>query len=81
MTSAAEAETGTLHQNGITAIPLRITCEEMVHSQGPNYFKTDNKTAKGVLKSTIRKKKSKALDMTYHWMKEIIKEKLFCLLG
>ena len=29
MTSAAEAETGTLHHIGIAAIPLHRTCEEM----------------------------------------------------
>ena len=72
MTSAAEVDTGTLHHNGIAAIPLRITCEEMVYAQGPTYFRTDNVTAKGFLNSTIRKKKSKAWGMTYHWMQENI---------
>ena len=77
MTSAAEAETGALHHNGIAAIPLRITCEEMGYTQGPTYFKTDNDTAKGFLNSTIRKKKSKAWDMKYHWMKQKIIDKIF----
>ena len=77
MTSAAEAETGTLHHNGIAAIPIRVTLGELNHPQGPTYFKTDNDTAKGFLTSTIRKKRSKAWDMKYHWMKEKIKDNFF----
>ena len=77
MTSAAEAETGTLHHNGIAAVPLRITLDELHHKQGPTYIKTDNDTAKGFLTSSIRKKRSKAWDMRYHWMKEKIKDSIF----
>ena len=66
MKSAAEAETGALHHNGIAAIPLRITCEEMGHTQVPIYFKTYHDTTKDFLNSTIRKNKSKAWDSKYH---------------
>jgi hypothetical protein len=77
MTSAAEAETCTLHHNGKAAIPIRITLEELHHPQGPTQIKTDNNTAQGFLTSSIRRKRSKHWDMRYHWMKEKLVEKIF----
>ena len=70
MTSAAEAETGSLHHNGLAAIPICVTLHELHHLQGPTYFKRDNDKEKGFLPSTIYKKLSKAWDCKYHWMKE-----------
>ena len=74
MTSATEAETGTLHHNGIYSFPIQITLTDLKHPQGLTYFRTDINTAKGFLKSTIRKKRSKSWNMKYHLIKHKIKD-------
>ena len=72
MTLDTEAETGTLHHNSITAIPIRVTLEELNHPQDTTFIKTDNDTTKGFLTFTIQKMRSKAWDTKYHWMKQKI---------
>ena len=69
MSSAAEAELGALFINAREAIPMRHLLEEMGHKQPPTPLQTDNSTALGVVKQIIQPKRTKAMDMRFHWLR------------
>ena len=75
VSSAAEAELGTVHHNGKAAISIRVALDERGHPQGPIPLKTDDNTAEGFFNNIIRKKRSKASYMRFHWMIDRIKQK------
>jgi hypothetical protein len=66
MSSAAEAEIGALFMNAKAIIPLRITCEELGHTQPATPMRTDNNTAEGIRNGTIKQNRSKAIDMRFY---------------
>ncbi|KAL3781993.1 hypothetical protein HJC23_013821 [Cyclotella cryptica] len=68
MSSAAEAELGALYINARETILLRHLLEEMGHKQPPTPVQIDNSTALGVVTNTIQPKRTKAMDMRYHWL-------------
>ena len=76
MSSAAEAEVWTVHNNGKADIPIRVALDEMGYPRGPTLLKTDNNTAEGFVSTTIRKKRPKAFNIHFHWMIDRIKQKL-----
>ena len=69
MSSAAEAELGGLYINAREAVPLRKTLEEMGHPQPKTPMQTDNSTAMGVVANKIQPKRTKAMDMRFHWLR------------
>ena len=69
MSSAAEAEIAACFCNCQDACPIRVTLEEMGYPQGTTTCITDNKCAEGYAQDTIKQKKSKAMDMRFHWIK------------
>ena len=77
MSSAAEAEVGTVHHNGKVAVPIITALNEMGHLQGPIPLKTDNLTAEGFLNKKIRQKRSKSFEMRFHWMIDRIQQGQF----
>jgi hypothetical protein len=40
-------------------------------------LQTDNSTAYGIVNDTIKHKRSKAMDMRYHWMNDRVRQKQF----
>jgi hypothetical protein len=68
MSSAAEAEIGATYINAQESVPIRITLEEMGHPQPPTPIQVDNTTAVGFANSTIKQKRSKAIDMRFYWL-------------
>jgi hypothetical protein len=68
MSLAAEAEVGALYINCREAIPARHTLEFMGHPQPLTPMKTDNTTALDIVNNNVIKK-SKAMDMKYHWLR------------
>jgi hypothetical protein len=66
--SAAESEVGACFQNAQSGAPLRVTLTELGHTQPPTPLRTDNFTAFGILNKRIKQKRSKAMDMRYHWL-------------
>lgn len=56
MTSAAEAKSQTMFHNGKATILIRITAEELDHSQPAITFKTENSRCDGILNATLRQK-------------------------
>ena len=77
MASAAEAELRALFHNAQVAEPMRTCLAEMGHPQPRTPLKTDNSTAAGIVTSSIRKKKSKAMDMRFFWVKDRVSQKHF----
>jgi hypothetical protein len=75
--SAAESEVGACFHNAQSGAPLRVTLTEMGHTQPPTPLRTDNSTAFGILNETIKLKQSKAMDMQYHWLTDMVRQKQF----
>ena len=69
MASASEAELAALFYNAREAIPLRITLEELGHPQPRTTITTDNATAVGLTTGKMVPKRSKMMDMRFHWLK------------
>jgi hypothetical protein len=68
MSSAAEAELGALYINAHEAVPQRCTLEEIGHKQPPTPMQTDNTTVVGIVNNIIQPKRTKAMDMRFHWL-------------
>ena len=77
MASAAETEIASSYINGTEAVPIRTTLEEMGHLQPPTPVQVDNSTAEGFANETIKQKRSKAMDMRYHWLTDRVRQKQF----
>jgi hypothetical protein len=69
MSSAAEAELGALFINAKEAVYLRQILIEMGHPQPKTPIQTDNTTAEGVINNKIQPKRTKAMDMRFHWLR------------
>ena len=66
--SAAEAELGALFLNAMDAKIIRLTLEEMGHPQPPTPIHVDNSTAVGIVNNTIKRQRSRAMNMRYFWL-------------
>jgi hypothetical protein len=75
--SAAESEVGACFKNAQSDLQLRFPLIELVHKQPAKPFRTDNSTAFGILNETIKQKRSKAMDMRYHWLTDRVRQKQF----
>ena len=70
MSSAAEAELGAMFINAREAVPARITLEELGHKQPKTPMQVDNSTAVGVVNNNIQPRRTKAMDMRFHWLRD-----------
>ena len=77
MASASEAEVAGLYMNAHEAVPMRQALIEMGHPQPATPMKTDNSTATGILNNTIKRKRSKAIDMRFYWLRDRVKQGMF----
>jgi hypothetical protein len=77
LASAAESEVGACFHNAQSGAPLRVTLTELGHTQPPTPLRTDSSTAYGIVNETIKKKRSKAMDMRYHWLTDRFCQKQF----
>ena len=68
MSSAEEAELGSLFVNCGESIPVRHALKEMIHKQPPTPMQTDNTTALGVVTNKIASRRLKCMDMKIHWL-------------
>ena len=66
--SAAEAELGALFINARESKVLRITLQELVHPQLPTPIHVDNTTAVIIVNNTIKRQRSRAMEMIYFWL-------------
>jgi hypothetical protein len=74
---AAESEVGACFQNAQSGAPLRVILTELGHIQPETPLRTDNSTSLGILNETIKQKRSKAMNMRYKWLTDIVRQKQF----
>ena len=65
---AAEAELGALFLNAMEVKKLRLTLHELGHPEPPTPIHVENTTAVGIMKSTIKRPCSWAMNMQYFWL-------------
>ena len=70
MSSAAKAELGAMYINARKAVEERIILEEMGHKQPATPVQVDNSTAKGIINKRVQPKRTKAMDMRFHWLQD-----------
>ena len=70
MSSATEAELPALYIMAREAVYIRIILEEMGYKQPPTPFQTDNSMADTVCNGKIQPKRTKAMDMWFHWLRD-----------
>jgi hypothetical protein len=75
--SAEESEVGACFHNAQSGAPLRVTLVELGHIQPPTPLRTDISTTFGILNETIKQKRSKSMDMRYHWLTNRVRQKQF----
>ena len=69
MSSAAEAELAGLFICAKAMVPLRQSLIKMGWPEGKTPIQCDNSTAFGVAKKTIIPRKTKSMDMQFHWLR------------
>jgi len=70
--SAAAAEYAALFINGQAATPLRQTLQALGYTQLPTPITCDNSCAVGIANKSFTQKRSKTIDMRYHWIQDQI---------
>eukprot|EP00804_Cyclotella_cryptica_P012317 CCRYP_020810-RA/>CCRYP_020810-RA protein AED:0.37 eAED:0.37 QI:0/0/0/1/1/1/2/0/434 len=70
MSSTAEAELGALYTNARKGVEIRHILEEMGHKQSPTPVQTDDSTADGIINSQVQPKRTKAMEMCFHWLRD-----------
>ena len=68
MSSAAEAELGTLYINCREAIPACHELPAMEHLKLPTMMQTDNTTVLEVINNTIALHRTKSMETYFHWL-------------
>ena len=71
--SAAETEYASLFIGGKSLLPLRYTLDDMDCIQPPTVIITDNAAAQGIANNTCKQRRSKSMDMRYHWIRDRVK--------
>ena len=66
--SAAEAELGALFLNAQEAKVIRQILHKLGHPQPPTPIHVDNTTAVSIVSNTIKRQRSRAMEMRYFWL-------------
>lgn len=67
---AAEAEYAALYKVGQDAYFYKIVAEGVGYPQGPTPLYTDNMVAQGIANRTIKIKRSKSIEKSFHWIRD-----------
>ena len=70
MSLATEAELAALYIMDREAVYINIILEEMGHRQPPTPLQTKNSMAEALVNGKIQPKRTKAMDMRFHWLKD-----------
>ena len=70
MSSATEAELAALYIMAREAVYIRCVLEELGHTQPPTPIQTDNSMAEAVVNGKVQPKRTKAMDMRFHWLRD-----------
>jgi hypothetical protein len=72
--SVAEAEYAALFLAGKEIISARHTLHDLGFLQSATVLKCDNSCAVGIANVTVKQKRSKAIDMRYHWIRDQVQQ-------
>ena len=75
--SAAEAELGALFLNTEEGKILRTILEELGHAQPPTPINCDNLTAVGIANDTVKKQRSRSMEMRFFWITDQVRQGYF----
>jgi hypothetical protein len=70
VSSAFEAEYAAMFLNATTAEGIRNILSDLGYPQGATPITSDNQCAVGVANRTVKQRRSKAIDMRYHWIRD-----------
>jgi hypothetical protein len=76
---AAKAELGTLYYNCQTGIIFRLTLTEMGHPQSKTPVHCINATAVGIANNTIKRQRSRSMEMRFFWIGDKIAQQMYNL--
>ena len=79
VTSAGEAEYGAGFLAAQHGVNVRITAEELGHPQPPTPLLCDNSFARDLATDTCKQRRSKAIDMRFHWLRDRVRQKQFLM--
>jgi hypothetical protein len=79
VSSAGEAEYAALFAGGQHAASLRTILSDLGHPQPPTIIMCDNTCAIGIANDSIKQKRSKAIDMRFHWIRDRIRQGQFII--
>ncbi len=77
--SVAEAELGALYHNCQTRIIFQLTLAEMRHPQPQTPVHCNNTTAVGITNNTIKRQRSRSMDMRFFWMGDKVAQEMYKL--
>ena len=75
--SAAEAELGALFHNCQNGQILRLILHELGHAQPPTPIHCDNATAVAIANDTVKKQRSRAMEMRYFWVVDKVQDNTY----
>ena len=70
MSSAAEAELGALYIMAREVVYILQILQELGHKQPRTPMQTDNTTAEAIINNKVQPKRTKAMDMRFHWLRD-----------
>ena len=79
VSSAGEAEYAALFAGGQHAASLRTILSDLGHPQPPTIIMCDNTCAIGIANDSIKQKRSTAIDMRFHWIRDRIRQGQFII--
>jgi hypothetical protein len=68
--SAAEAKFGALFLNAQEAKVFRLVLAKLGHPQPPTPIHIDNTTTVGIVNNTIKRQRSRLMEMQYFWLSD-----------
>ena len=77
--SAAEAELGALFHNCQTGITFRSILHDMGHIQLKTPVHCDNATAVGIANSTVKRQRSRSMEMRFFWISDKCAQEMYAL--
>jgi hypothetical protein len=80
MASIGEAEYAAAFHTGQMASGLRKTLLDLGYPQPPTYILVDNAVASGIASNTIEPKRTKSIDMQYHWLRDRVQLQEFIVI-
>jgi hypothetical protein len=75
--SAAEAELGALFINCKDGKVIRLILQELGHPQPPTPIHCDNQTAVGIANETVKKQRSRSMEMRFFWVTDQVQRSFF----